>query len=144
MPIGFEILAESKQYVLGHIHEEGYIIKKDTGEMPVYIGACYGNPETGLIDKNEKWALLLGHVSYLWMPGQVINLNEEVKNHNEIFKWPFDVKQMDDFWVEVLDDPWGENPGIYSLEIDTLYVKRIRDFQKLDTPYNDNNVEINW
>lgn len=136
LPNGFKILAESERYILGHVYEYGSIYDKKS-EKEIYIGDSYGDPRFGLIDKNEEWALLLGCDSYLWTSNEIVNLNDYIFG-NEIFpQWAFGARQTGNFEIQVLDDPWGDNPGVYSFDINTKIIKRIRDFKKLDGPYYD-------
>lgn len=144
LPQGFRILAESRNYLLGNIYEYGSIIDK-RNQKETYIGDSYGDPDFGLIDKNENWALLFGHESYLWTSTAILSLNAELFECKEIFEWPFDARQVGDFEVEILDDPWTDHPGVYNFDIKKKSVKRIRDFKKLAIPYNvDNNPKIVW
>jgi hypothetical protein len=85
----FKLLAESRTYILDNEFEYGYIIDKKSGSN-IYLGDSYGGPTFGIIDKNEQWALLLGHTSYLWTPFEAINLNEGYALLGEIFEYPFD------------------------------------------------------
>lgn len=144
VPNGFEILAESTNYILGHLYEDGYIIDRGYLNKLIYIGSSYGNPEYGLIDASEQWALLLGRESYIWMPGKIVNLNAAEHQHQKAFQWPFDARQVADFGVEVLDDPWNEDSGIYYLDITTAAATRIRDFKTLTMPYKEDRSKIKW
>jgi hypothetical protein len=87
--------------------------------------------------------LLLGHTSYLWTPTELLTLSGTHSIVGEIFEWPFDVRQINDFEVEILDDPWSENPGIYIFNVKSKSIKRLRDFKKLEIPFKDN-LKINW
>lgn len=141
-PTDFHQLAESENYVLGHKFEDCYIINKLTKEA-VYLGDCYGHPSSGLIDKNEKWALLLAHPAYLWTRSQIFNLNKDQSSNDSRPNFPFTARQIGDFEVEILDDPWSDNPGIHHLNTQTGELQRIRDFKRLEKPYDDN-IEIDW
>jgi len=138
----FKILAESEAYILGNEFEYGYMIDKKN-KSSIYLGSSYGNPTFGIIDKNEQWALLLGYTSYLWTPSELSTLNETHSTSGEIFKWPFDARQINDFEVEILDDPWSDSASIYNLNVKSKSIKRIRDFKKLEIPY-DEKAEIKW
>jgi hypothetical protein len=142
LPEHFRILAESQNYILGHVAEYGYIFDKKFNSN-IYLGDSYGDPTFGVIDKNEQWGILLGHTSYLWTPTGISNLNEINSAVGEIFEWPFDARQLNDFEVEILDDPWSYNPGVYTVNVKVKSIKRIRDFRKLEIPY-DNNLKIDW
>jgi hypothetical protein len=138
----FRQLAESKNYVLGHEFEYCYLIYKLT-KHSIYLGSCYGDPSFGLIDKNEKWALLLAHPAYLWTPSQIFNLNEGQSPAASQPNYPFVARQIGDFEAEILDDPWSDSPGIHNLNTKTGVIQRVRDFKRLETLY-DNNIEIDW
>lgn len=142
LPEHFKILAESETYILGNEFEYGYIIDKKT-KSNIYLGSSYGDPSFGIIDKNEQWALLLGHTSYLWTPKELSNLNEIHSDSDEMLEWPFVARQISDFEVEILEDPWSDNPGIFILNVKDKSVKRIRDFKKLEVPY-DCKLNIEW
>jgi hypothetical protein len=116
LPEHFRILAESQNYILGHVAVYGYIFDKKFNSN-TYLGASYGDPTFGIIDKNEQWAILLGHTSYLWVPT---------------------ARQINDFEVDIIEDPWSDNPDVYTLNVKSKSIKRIRDFKKLEIPYDDN------
>ncbi len=144
LPQDFKILAESQNYILGHVFEYGSIIDKRTG-TGTYIGDSYGDPTFGIIDQKEKWALLFGHDTYMWTPSGIKYLNDEMFVHEEVFESPYDAKQINDFEVEILDDPWGQNPGIYNFNIMTSKVIKIRSFKQLTIPYDKyNRTKLLW
>jgi hypothetical protein len=140
LPKEFKILTESGSYMLGNEYEYGYLINKRNGKK-VYLGDSYGDPNFGIIDKNEQWAILFGHTTYLWTPGEIIILTEYHSPSRDIFQSPFDGRQINDFEVEVLDDPWSDNPGIYNLNVQTREIERISNFKQLNIPYQD---KIDW
>lgn len=131
LPQNFRILAESQNYILGNVFEYGSIIDRRSGEE-IYIGESYGDPEFGLIDKNETWAILLGYDSYLWTPTEILKLSV----FEEILKWPFEARQVTNFEVEILSDPWRDDPGVYLFNTQTKAINRVRDFKRLDFPYD--------
>jgi hypothetical protein len=124
LPLHFKILAESQTYILGNEFEYSYIIDKKTGSN-IFLGDNNGDPTFAIIDKNEQWDLLLVHTSYLWTPSELLNLNKS-NSTGEMFQWPFDARQLDDFEVEILDDPWSDNPSIYLLNVKEKSINRIR------------------
>ncbi len=131
----FKILAESQNYVLGNEYEYGYLINKHTGKE-FYLGDSYGDPTFGLIDKNENWALLFGHDSYLWTPADITHLNEELYIWEHLFTWPYDARQVSDFEVEILHEPDTDNAAIFSFNIKTMEVKKTADFKKIEILYS--------
>ena len=56
--------------------------------------------------------------------------------YEDLFECPFDAKQINDSEVEILDDPWGDNPCIFNLTIQTNVIKKVRAFKKLKIPYD--------
>ena len=143
LPAFFKTIAESQNYILGHTFEYGSIIDKRTGKENE-IGDSYGDPIFGLIDKNENWALLFGRDSYLWTIDHITHLNKELFIYEEVFEWPYDARQISDFEIEVLDDPWSDSPGIYSLDILTKTVRKVRSFSKSVTPCDQTGAKIIW
>lgn len=142
LPDHFKILAESENYLVGHVFEYGSILDKRTGKER-YIGDSYGDPTFALIDRNEKWAFLFGHDSYLWMEEKVRHINKELPTNTELFQYPFEARQVSEDQVEILDDPWSDLPGIFSFNILTFEAVRIGDFPKLSVPY-DSDIKLTW
>jgi hypothetical protein len=138
----FKILAESPSYILGNEFEYGYIIEKKT-KSNIYLGSSYGDFAFGTVDKSEQWALLLGHSSYLWTPIEILKLSAVHSASGRIFGWPYTARQINDFEVEILDDPWSDNPNIYLLNVKEKSINRIRDFKKVEIPYDDK-LNIEW
>ena len=144
LPQHFKKLAESQNYIVGHIFESGYIINKRNGKQS-HIGDSYGDPTFGLIDRKENWALLLGHGSYLWTADKIKNVSTEFFASEKLFENPFDAKQINDIEVEILEDPWSDNPCIFNLNIQTNVIKKVRTFKKLDIPYEDSDkLKLSW
>jgi hypothetical protein len=56
---------------------------------------------------------------------------------------PLMARQINDFEVDILEDPWSDKPGIYTLNVKSKSIKRIRDFKKLEIPYDDN-LKVDW
>jgi hypothetical protein len=55
----FRILAESKHFVVGHLFEQAFVIRKSDGtEHPA--GDHYGDPSVALIAPDESWFLVGG------------------------------------------------------------------------------------
>lgn len=136
LPAHFKILAESENYLVGHVFEYGSILDKRTGR-DIYMGDSYGDPTFALIDRHEKWVFIFGHDSYLWTEEKVRPLN------SELFQYPFAARQVSDCLIEILDDPWSDQPGIFSFNILTFEAVRIGDFPKLSVPY-DSDIKLTW
>ena len=133
----FQVLTESKNYILGHEFEYGYLVDKRT-KTEIYLGGVYGDPEFGLIDKNEKWAIIFGHETYLWTPDEIKQLK------GALFSNTYDAKQASDFEIDILDDPWTDNPGIFRYHIQTGILTKIKDFPKQEIDYIYQGPKIQW
>jgi hypothetical protein len=144
LPKGFNTLAESQHYILGHVYEYGSIIDKRAGKE-FYIGDSYGDPNFGLIDRNENWALLFGHSSYLWASKETILLNQKFPLSISLFEWPYDARQISDFEVEILSDPWSDNAAVFKFDIKAGNIIKAREFKKVEIPYDHSNKQkILW
>ena len=146
LPDHFRPLAESPRYIAGHIFERALVIDKQSRQQ-FEIGESYGDPTTALIDRQEQWILFLGHSSYLFRPGsERVNPGPPSIQQLEhpLFQSPFAARQTREDEIEVLDDPWSANPGVFRLDIRALTTTKIRDFKKLDIPYTEDPSQIDW
>lgn len=120
----FRVLAESENYLLGHVYELGLMVKKDSGEE-IYMGDYYGDPDFGLIDKDEKWALLCGTDSYLWKADTLIHLNREDTDFAELFHYPFAARQESKNIIQLLDGPLAGNSSAYNFNVETFGISKL-------------------
>ncbi|MEO3404803.1 hypothetical protein AAFN85_12930 [Mucilaginibacter sp. CAU 1740] len=122
----FRILDETDALILGNEFEYIYLVdkKKNTN---LILGVTYGDPEFGLISKNNDWCLAGGSWLFLWRKGgKVIEIEESD------IAWVVKARQVTDTEVELLIDPWSENGAIWLLDVISLQRKKIRDFRKED------------
>ena len=131
----FHVLDETDELIVGHLYDDGCIIRKTTGEELLYE-AFYGDPECGLISKDNKWAIVAGHHIAIWRNGKVSRIKEDsVKDVH-------DMRAKDESLVELLTDPWSDHSAIWILDMESLTLKKVRDF--LEYQGSPNRDEVEW
>src|SRR5687767_10368712 len=115
------ILDETDKYFIGHIFEDAYLIEKRNGEEIVHDD-FYGDPSCVRISKNNDWAIIGGEHLTIWVKGKITKMN------NEGLRWIQALRTKDNKTVEVLIDPWTDKSAIWTLDISTLDLKKIRNF----------------
>lgn len=115
------ILDETDRYILGHIYEDAYLIDKINGAEIVHDD-FYGDPSCGLISRNNDWAIIAGEHITVWQKGEVYKI------HKEELAWVHSVRVRDDEIVEILVDPKSKNAAIWSLNIETKELKKLKPF----------------
>lgn len=137
----FKILFENTVMTVGHVFEASYCFNKLTKEE-FGIFVFDNDPTCGLVGKKNDWCLIGGDDLVLWT--WVDNTLRLVGELKEIF----DLKLIDAYTVQILTDPWLDNPEIWQLAIDLNMLSRpitltkIRDFKEYaDKPYKD---EVEW
>ena len=128
-------LYETEKYLVGHIFENAYLLKKETGKTTL-IGDFYGEPSCALISQNNKWCIVGGSTLKIWTEDEVF----EIKDDN--LYWACKLMQVDINKVEILIDPWADNSSIWELNIQTKEYKKLMDFNNYkNQQYTD---EIEW
>lgn len=96
----------------------------------------YGNPECGLIDENNQWAVVAGGHLTLW------KLDFEKRYFSEEFKWIHAMRMKDENTVEILTDPWMKFSAVWQLNLYSIELVKIKPFQKYyRKPYFEN---VEW
>ncbi|MEO6252191.1 MAG: hypothetical protein ABIO79_02765 [Ferruginibacter sp.] len=136
----FRKLFENTIMILGHVFETAYIINKITKEdNPVF--QFDNDPTSGLIGKNNDWCLVGGDILVLrtWVDNSVRTFSD----HPEL-KDIHSLREIDDYTVQILTDPWSEQSSIWQMEIDLTKLTRpvnlfkLKDFKDyVDKPYTD-------
>ncbi|MEL1246393.1 hypothetical protein AAEO56_19120 [Flavobacterium sp. DGU11] len=125
------ILAETQNLVVGHIYERAYIIRKDSNLIEE-IGSLYGDTQCGLIDVNDNWCIVAGDSVLIWMQGKTTHLT------NPNLRWVTKMRQADNKTIQLLTDPWSDNPAIWKLDVYTLKTSKISEFNHMkNQPYTD-------
>jgi len=115
------ILYETDTLWLVNEFECAYLYEKSSGKI-LMCAEIYGDPNCGLISKNGDWAIIAGEYILLWINGTV------TKIENEELKWIHSIRVKEDYLVEILIDPWGNNSSIWELNLKTLNASKRRDF----------------
>jgi hypothetical protein len=132
---GMQILDETDKYFIGHIFEDAYLIEKRNGEEIVHDD-FYGDPSCGLISKNNDWVVIAGEHLTIWTKGKTTKID------NEDLRWVYALRTNDQETVEILIDPWTDKSAIWTLNIATLQIKKVKDFD--DYREKEHTDEIVW
>jgi hypothetical protein len=129
------ILDETDRYFIGHIFEDAYLIDKRNGEEIVHDD-FYGDPSCGLISRNNEWAIIAGEHLTIWRKGQTTKIGHEA------LRWVYALRTRGNTMVEILIDPWTDASAIWMLDMSTLGLTKVRDFD--DYKEKERTDEIVW
>jgi len=119
------LLAESTRYVLGHSHEQVYVIEKPSG-APQRAGDHYGDPACGLIGPGDTWFLAGGEgLTLFTFRDGVVELLRGSSEADTYF-----VKQMrleQEGTVRILVDPWSDKASVWRLFPDEARLEKLHD-----------------
>lgn len=115
------ILFESKNLRLENEFEATFLVNKHSGQI-LLDDDFYGDPKCGLIDEHERWAVVAGEHLTVWTPQQIKKFEETEP------KWIHELRVNSSGQVELLTDPWGNNPAIWVLDTRTFELRKSRDF----------------
>jgi hypothetical protein len=115
------ILDETDRYFIGHIFEDAFLIDKRNGEEILHDD-FYGDPSCGLISKKGDWAVVAGEHITIWKKGKITKINQEET------QWVYAIRTNDDQIIEILIDPWSKNSAIWTLDIKTYELKKVKSF----------------
>ena len=129
-----KILFETDKLRIENEFEATFLIDKSTGEI-LLEDDFYGDPQCGLIDKDNNWAIVAGEHLTIWTPEKWKRIeDEELKSIH-------DIRLKQENIVEILTDPWSKKSAIWELHIDSLKYRKISDFDKYKSQeYTDNVV----
>ena len=102
------IIDETEKLKLEFEHESAILTEKSSGKI-LLEDEFYGNPNCGIIDSENKWAIIAGIHLTFWKP------NTSKKYQNESFKWVHSLRIKDEITVEILTDPWSEKSSVWEL-----------------------------
>jgi len=137
----FKTLFENTVMTVGHVFEMSYCYNKLTTEE-FAIFEFDNDPTCGVVGQNNDWCLIGADVLVLrtWVD-KTLRLVGDLKQI-------FDIKSIDAYTVQILTDPWADNPEIWQLTIDLnrltrpLTLHKIGDYKEYaDKPYTD---KIDW
>jgi len=125
------IIAETEKLQLIYHFEKGFLADK-VNQLGYALGWFYGDPTCGIIDRDNRWAILSGvHLTMLWQNNQQQPLEIELPNI-------FDMRQVNTSTLQALTDPWSEKSAIYTININTRIPHKVVDFPTYrDKPYTE-------
>lgn len=130
----FHQLYETPKFIVGHVFEYAYLIRKRIYKV-IYMGGFYGDPKCGLIDSNNKWCLVGGNMLTIWTED-----NGMFEIEDEELSWICKARQKSAYEVDILIDPWSEKGSIWSLDIITLQKHKVREY-RITSEYSE---KIEW
>lgn len=129
------ILYETDELILGNEYEATWLKEKSTGAV-LLEDDFYGDPECGLIDPDNNWAVVAGYHLTIWTPAK----SKVIEREGLKIVHSLRVKNSDT--VEVLVDPWSVNSSIWEINIHTFGICKVSDFEGYkDKEYTD---EVIW
>ena len=129
------ILYETDELILENEYESTWLKSKSTGKV-LLEDELYGDPQCGLIDANNNWAIVAGEHLTIWSQKK-----SEIIKHEGI-KWVHSLRLKNPETVEILIDPWSNNSSIWEINIHTFEVQKVKDFNDYkDKEYTD---EVIW
>ena len=129
------ILYETESLLIEYEFEVAFLIDKKAGQTLVEE-EFYGDPTCGLIDENNKWAVIAGEKLIIWTPKET----KEIEDKD--LKWVHALRTKDNHTIEILVDPWSDKSSIWELDTNTFEYKKIKDFS--DYCYKEYTEDINW
>jgi len=113
---------ETDLFKLINIYEDTYLIDKQT-KNKIFLGDFYGDPECGLISRNNDFCIVGGvDKCILYKDGKIITLLDEklIPTH--------DIRQIHSSILLILTDPWSEKSAIWKLDIESMNITKQKDF----------------
>jgi hypothetical protein len=116
-------LSETDIHVLFKEHEEVFLFDKDSNEN-LWRVSFYGEATIGFLGLVNEWAIVGGDRLLIWKNNTELKFIEDPD-----LIWIHDIREVEDDEVEILTDPWGENPAIWKFNIQTEEKVKVRDFE---------------
>ncbi|WP_076665533.1 hypothetical protein [Pontibacter indicus] len=127
------ILDETDQLLLLHEWETVFLLEKRDNSV-LWKEKYVGDPTCGLIDKDNKWAVVAGDHLTIWSQGKALNVAGLADIHS------IRLEKADT--LKVLIDPWSTRSAVWKVNVKTLEKSKIRDFSEYrDKPYTE---EVKW
>jgi len=117
------ILYETTKLILESKDEIACLKEKATG-MVLFEDCFYGNPECGLIDEFNNWALVAGEHLTVWTPQKIHKFQKRG------LAWIHAARMKNSEIIELLIDPWSEFASIWELNIINFKIHKKRDFNE--------------
>jgi len=137
----FKVLFENTVMLVGHVFEDAYCYNKLT-RQEFSIFQFDNDPTCGIVGKNNDWCLIGGDV--LVLRSWIDHTLRKIDGLSNVFE----LKAIDDYAVQVLTDPWGEDCAIWQLEINLnklsgpTSLTKVRSFNTyIGQPYSE---DVDW
>lgn len=115
-------LDENDLYILFKEFEDVFLFEKDTNKE-LWRVSMQGEAQCGIIGLVEEWALAGGELLIVWRDDE-----PQILDDPEL-RWIHDLRQVGDYEVEILIDPWSSQSAIWRLDIKSLSKSKMRDFK---------------
>lgn len=122
---------EADSYLLFTEGENVFLFNKDLNinEWEIKI---YGKLNKGIISLNNEWVALGGEKLTIWINQTFYTIPDSQ------IKYIHDIRQLSDYEIEILINPWVTNSAIWKLNVNTFEITKVRvfnDYQEL--PYTE-------
>ncbi len=141
----FHTLYENTVMTLGNVFENSYLYNKLT-QQEFAIFQFYGDPNCGLVAKDNDWCLIGGEVLVFYMllgKYPTVTLIGDLRDVHSL-------RMIDKNIIQILIDPWSEEAAIWQLvivdnpekSVRPTSLTKLREFNDYkDQPYTE---DINW
>ena len=116
------ILCETTELVALYEYETVILKDKASGEL-LFEDWFYGEPECGLIDNNNEWAIIAGEHLVVWTPKKSFTVK------NEGLKWVHSIRFKNESVAEILIDPWSDSASIWEIDLQTFVAIKLKEFE---------------
>lgn len=127
-------IAETALYILYSEFEDAFLIDKNT-QKELFRTSFYGDASCGLIAQQE-WVVVAGDNLVIWINDKLTAINDDE------LKWIAEIRQIGDYEVEILTDPWSENSAIWKFDIKKKTKVKVSDFY--DYKNKKHTEDIKW
>ncbi|MBR10521.1 MAG: hypothetical protein CMP48_22910 [Rickettsiales bacterium] len=117
-----------------HEFEATYLTNKNN-KLILLEDDFYGDPTCGFIADDETYALIGGDHLTIWTP-------RKSKRFDDGPHWTHAIREKDQMTAEFLTDPWHKDSAIWEIDIETLELKKIRDFLDYQGKEYTENVKV--
>jgi hypothetical protein len=115
---------------------ETVFIKNKSNNSTVTIDSFYGDPTCSFIDIKNSQIIIGGNQLIVW------DIIKQKKTNLEKINYIHSIKKVDTNSIQVLTDPWSKDSSIWQLDLKSLEVKKVKDFNKYkNKPFSEN---ITW
>lgn len=126
------ILFETAKLKLEYEYEATFLTDKSTGNI-LWEDVFYGDPDCGLIDQDNHWAIVAGEHLTIWTPRKWKKIEEED------LKWTHSMRVKNFEIVQILTDPWSKKSAIWEINVKTFEFHKVSDFNDYkDQEYSEN------